>query len=122
GTLAVTYYTVPKIVGNERAQSAWQALWDAYSERAQGDMFDHAFPIVNSGLDHVEFPTEDWETVKRIFINARGSMKTFEINSRLGESKVKSGEEKIWEEGDEDWYDQQGIDWFKGYLATWVPR
>lgn len=24
-------------------------------------------------------------------------------------------------EGDDDWADEQGLTWFKGYLATWVP-
>jgi trans-aconitate 3-methyltransferase len=122
GTLMVSHYTVPKILDNERAQNAWQALWDAYSERAQGPMFDHAFNIVNSGLDHLEFPTEDWENVKRTYINARGSMKAFEMNSRVGESKVKGVEERIWEDGDKDWCDEAGLDWFKGYLGTWVPK
>ena len=122
GTLAITHYTVPLIAGNNRAQSAWKAIWDVYSERARSDLLDHAFTIANTGLEPLEFPEGEWDAVKRIFINAHGSIGTFLINDRVAESRVTAKEEKIWVEDDADWTDEQGIDWFKGYLATWVPR
>ena len=122
GTLAITHYTVPLIAGNDRAQSAWKAIWDAYSERARDESFDHAFTTVNTGYDRLEFPEEEWDAIKRIYINARGTVEAFLINDRVRESRVKAKEEKIWVEDDADWMDEQGIDWFKGYLATWVPR
>ena len=122
GTLAITHYTVPLITGNDRAQSAWKAIWNAWSERARSESFDHAFTFANTGLDPLEFPEGEWDAVKRVFINAHGSTDAFRINERVGESRVKAKEEKIWVENDADWIDEQGIDWFKGYLATWVPR
>ena len=122
GTLAITHYIVPVIAGNDQAQSAWRGIWDAYSARARGDLLDHAFKIVNAGLNPLEFPEGEWDAVKRIFINAHGSIDTFLMNDRVGESRVKAKEEKVWVEDDADWMDEQGIDWFKGYLTTWVPR
>lgn len=122
GTLAITYYTIPIIFGNERAQNAWEAIWDAFSERARSDLLDHAFEIINTGLNHLEFPEGEWDAVKRIFFNAHGSIDTFLINDRVCKSRVKAREEKVWVEDDPDWMDEQGIDWFKGYLTTWVPR
>ena len=122
GTLAITHYTVPLITGNDRAQSAWKAIWNAWSERARSESFDHAFTFANTGLDPLEFPEGEWDAVKRVFINAHGSTDAFRINERVGESRVKAKEEKFWVENDADWIDEQGIDWFKGYLATWVPR
>lgn len=122
GTLAITHYTVPVIVGNDQAQSAWRGIWDAYSERARSDLLDHAFKIINTGLNPLEFPEAEWNAVKRIFINTHGSVDTFLINDRVGESRVNAKEENVWVEDDADWMDEQGIDWFKGYLATWVPR
>ena len=69
GTLAVTYYTKPKFVDNDRAQKAWQALWDAFSERCIDDWIDRAFRVGNSGLDNLGFPTEEWrESSGRISI------------------------------------------------------
>ena len=121
GTLAITYYTIPVIAGNDRARSAWRAIWDAFSERARSDLLDHAFRIVNAGLNSLEFPEGEWEAVKRVLINAHGSVDTFLINDRVAESRVKAKEEKVWVEDDVDWMDEQGIDWFKGYLTTWVP-
>ncbi len=67
------------------------------------------------------FPEGEWNATKRIYINAHGSIETFLINDRVHESRIKATEENIWVENDADWMDEHGIDWFKGYLATWVP-
>lgn len=122
GTLALTYYTVPRIVDNEPAQKIWRSIWRAYGDRAKGDLYDHAFGIVNSGFQSIGFPDAGWKDVKRVYINTGGSIDLFKIDDRLGKSRVKANEEAVWEEGDKDWRDVQGLDWLKGYLATWVPR
>lgn len=124
GTLAVTSYTKPNIVGNERAQKSWQSIFAAYSERTQGlgDLYDRAFRTMNTGLENVALPATRWEAVKRLYINAHGRLQAFQIDDRSSESRVHEGEERLWEEGDPDWSDQKGIDWFKAYFATWVPR
>ncbi|KAI1377692.1 S-adenosyl-L-methionine-dependent methyltransferase [Hypoxylon crocopeplum] len=121
GTLLITYYTRPKITASELAEKAWEAVWAVHSEKAQGELFDKAFVIVNTALENLEFPEEEWDTVKRVYINAQGSVDAFRMNNLKGESKVKEGEEKIWVEDDEDWCDMHGFEWFKAYLATWVP-
>ena len=122
GTLAVTHYNKPRFVNNDRAQRAWQALWDYHhAERSVDDSFTRAFRVVGSGLDSVGFPEEEWEGVERIYINAAGSVRTFVLDERVGESRVKEGEERVWEEDDEDWCDLQGIDYFKGYFVSWAP-
>ncbi|ORY70425.1 uncharacterized protein BCR38DRAFT_422108 [Pseudomassariella vexata] len=124
GTVAVTSYTRPRIMGNERAQRIWQAIFTEYAKRTRGlgHLYDRAFETINSGLENVEFPEARWEAVKRIYINSGGSLEVFQIDDRVGESRVKKGEEKVWEEGDEDWSDIKDIDWFKAYLATWSAR
>jgi trans-aconitate 3-methyltransferase len=122
GTLLVSYYTVPRIAANEAAQRIWRKVWAAYSERALGALFDHAFPIINTGLETVGFPDSGWESVTRTYINSLGTVQPFKINDRVGKSRVKPEEERIWVDGDQDWTDVQGIDWFKGYFGTWVPR
>ncbi|KAK3339658.1 S-adenosyl-L-methionine-dependent methyltransferase [Lasiosphaeria hispida] len=122
GSLAVTYYTVPRIVGNDAAEKIWRAIWLAYAERAQGELYDHAFGIVNSAFQSIGLPEDGWERVKRVYINTGGSLVPFQIDDRLTESRVREDEEAVWVEGDKDWYDVQGLDWLKGYLATWVPR
>lgn len=122
GTLALTYYTVPRIVGNDVAQKIWRDIWRKYADRAKGNLYDHAFSIVNSGFKCIEFPEAEWHNVKRVYINSAGSTKPFEIDGRIAASKLKDSEEVIWEEGDKDWQDLQCLDWLKGYLATWVPK
>lgn len=121
GSIVITHYTVPRIVGNADAQRVWKLIWDEYSKRADGPLLDHAFPIINTGFESLEFPTDQWENVTRIYINSQGDLGTFRMNDRVGENKVKAGEKRLWVEGDQDWSDEQDIAWFKGYLATWVP-
>ncbi|KAL4757483.1 uncharacterized protein BDW70DRAFT_153321 [Aspergillus foveolatus] len=121
GTLAVTHYTVPRIVGNEKAQNVWKAIWEEYSKRATGPLLDHAVSIVNTALDCLKFPQHVWEQVKRIHVNAQGSIESYRLDPRSKESRVKESEEVLWVEGDDDWADEQDLKWFKGYLATWVP-
>jgi SAM-dependent methyltransferase len=102
GTLAVTHYTVPRIVGNRKAQNVWKAIWEEYSKRATGPLLDHAVSIVNTALDCLESPQHEWGRV-----NAQGSIESYQLDSRG--------------KGDDDWADEQDVTWFKGYLATWVP-
>ncbi|KAK0724655.1 S-adenosyl-L-methionine-dependent methyltransferase [Lasiosphaeris hirsuta] len=121
GTLALTYYTVPRIVNNEPAQKIWRAIWSEYAARAQGELYDHAFGIVNSAFQSIRLPEAEWEGVKRVYINTGGSIVPFAIDARRGANQVRADEETVWIEGDKDWYDVQGVDWLKGYLGTWVP-
>ncbi|KAI1142388.1 S-adenosyl-L-methionine-dependent methyltransferase [Hypoxylon sp. FL0543] len=121
GTLAITYYTRPLIEGSERVQEAWRALWIEHFEKARGQVFKDAYVIANTGFEALEFPEEEWESVERVYINAQGSIDAFAVNDLMGESRVKEGEEIIWVEGDEDWSDVKGIEWLKGYVATWAP-
>ncbi|KAI2779083.1 S-adenosyl-L-methionine-dependent methyltransferase [Daldinia loculata] len=121
GTLAITYYTRPLIEANERAVRAWKALWDAFSKKVQNRTSDNAYKIANTALESLEFPEEDWEGLKRIYINAQGTLDGFMLDDRRSESRVKESEEKVWVE-DDDWCDMCGIEWLKGYFATWEPR
>ncbi|KAI1461295.1 S-adenosyl-L-methionine-dependent methyltransferase [Annulohypoxylon moriforme] len=121
GTLAITYYVRPLIDGSERAQNAWKRVWVTHSEKARGEVYDRAFRTVNTALENLEFPEEEWETVMRVYINAQGDVDAFIMNDLIAERKVKEREEKIWIEDDEEWIDWKNIKWFKAYLATWVP-
>ncbi|KAI1450324.1 S-adenosyl-L-methionine-dependent methyltransferase [Annulohypoxylon stygium] len=121
GTLAITYYVRPLVDGGERAQAAWKGVWATHSGLARGDVYERALRTVNSALQNLEFPEEDWETVKRVYINTRGNLNDFAMNNLTAERKVKESEEKIWVEDDEEWFDMKDIEWFKGYLSTWVP-
>ena len=122
GTLAITHYSLPRIVGNEGAQSAWTLIWDFWSSKARSELYARAFRVANTGYDALEFPRSNWEMVKRVYVNAKGNIKAFVINDMIGKSKVKESEEKVWIEDDEDWHYMQGIDWLKEYVGTWVPR
>jgi trans-aconitate 3-methyltransferase len=122
GTVVITHYTVPRILENERAQGAWAKIWDLYSENCKDDdLLAHAFRILNTGFDHLEFPPDQWSLVKRQYINAHGSLLPFKMNHIVAEDYVHEGERKVFDEGDEDWTDVKGFDWFKGYQETWVP-
>ncbi|KAL4974561.1 hypothetical protein BDW66DRAFT_139428 [Aspergillus desertorum] len=121
GTLVITHYSVPRIVGNDKAQKVWKAIWDEYAKRATGPLLDHAIPIINTALNCLDFDEKDWEQVKRIHVNAQGRLESYQVDSRSEESRVKESEEVVWVEGDDDWADEKDLTWFKGYLATWVP-
>ncbi|KAI0111352.1 S-adenosyl-L-methionine-dependent methyltransferase [Daldinia grandis] len=121
GTLAITYYTRPLIEANERAVRAWKAVWDAFSTKVQRGLGENAFRIANTALESLEFPEEDWEALERIYINSQGALDSFTLDDRISESRVKESEEKVWIE-DDDWCDTCGIEWLKGYVATWEPR
>ncbi|OTA96075.1 hypothetical protein M434DRAFT_151574 [Hypoxylon sp. CO27-5] len=121
GTLAISYYSRPLIEGSEQVQEAWKALWAEHWKRAQHTAIKDACQIANTGFENVEFPEEEWEGVKRIYINTQGDVNAFAVNDLRSESKVKEGEEQVWIEGDEDWSDVKGIQWFKGYVGTWAP-
>ncbi|KAI1806234.1 S-adenosyl-L-methionine-dependent methyltransferase [Daldinia bambusicola] len=121
GTLAITYYTRPLIEASEETIRAWNALWDAFSKKNRSRLGDKAYKIVNTALESLEFPEENWEAVKRIYINSQGALESFRLDDRTSECKVKETEERIWTE-DEDWCDMCGIEGFKAYFATWDPR
>ncbi|KAI8624246.1 S-adenosyl-L-methionine-dependent methyltransferase [Xylariaceae sp. FL1651] len=123
GTLVITFYSSPLIEGNERAKQAWKAVWNAYSERAQCELFTNAFKVCNTGLDLLAFPEDEWRNVKRVYINAQTGYEAFAVNDQTGDSRVRAEEEQVWvEKDDEDWCDTHGFAWFQAYLATWVPR
>ncbi|KAF2823435.1 hypothetical protein CC86DRAFT_469236 [Ophiobolus disseminans] len=122
GTLVMTYYSRPRITGHAGAQKVWKAIWDEYSKRTQGELYDRAFEIVNSGFQCIGFPDAEWDNIKRIYINCEGSAEHFKIDHRIRAKNIRADEETVWVEGDENWSDVQGIDWLKGYLATWVPK
>ncbi|KAI0419756.1 S-adenosyl-L-methionine-dependent methyltransferase [Xylaria grammica] len=121
GTLAMTYYTRPLIINNEPAQAIWKSLFDAYSTRASGDLLDRAFQVLNSGFDSIALPAQHWETVERVYINARQGISSFRLDGRAREDRVTEGEERIWIYDDPDWAEEQGVEWLKKYLGTWVP-
>ncbi|KAI1470660.1 S-adenosyl-L-methionine-dependent methyltransferase [Daldinia caldariorum] len=95
GTLTITYYTRPLIEASEEAIKAWNALWDAFSKKHISGLGDKAYKIFNTALESLEFPEEDWEAVKRIYINAQGALEGFKLDNRTSESKVKESEERI---------------------------
>ncbi|KAH8432473.1 class I SAM-dependent methyltransferase [Aspergillus melleus] len=122
GTLVLSHYTFPRIMGNDRAQRVWEeirAVW--VSRMCVGDLLDRAVRVVNMAYEGLEFPPEEWERVQRVYVNSGGSLEAFKMDERVGERRVGEGEEIVWVEDDEDWCDSQGINWFKGYMATWVP-
>ncbi|OTB08189.1 hypothetical protein M426DRAFT_7994 [Hypoxylon sp. CI-4A] len=124
GTLAITYYTRPMVDGSERVREAWRAVYTAQAEKSlgQGDVYTNAFTVIDTGLESVGFPEEEWENVKRVYINTQGDVGVFALSGKVSESKVNHTEERIWVEEDEGWCGMEGIEWFKSYLATWVPR
>ncbi|KAI0852999.1 S-adenosyl-L-methionine-dependent methyltransferase [Daldinia vernicosa] len=123
GTLAITYYTRPLIEGNERAARAWKAVWDAFPKKVQRyGIGENPYKIGNTALESLEFPEENWEAIKRIYINSQGTVDSFMLDDRIIESRVKESEEKVWVEEDDDWCDVCDIEWLKGYVATWEPR
>lgn len=119
GTLVISLYTRPCIVDNERAQRAWMAVFKFYAGRVKNPLLDHALRILNSGTEAWEFPEEDWESVERLYLNAGGSVDAFRLNDLAVESKVKEGEKTIWKENVQEWMDEQDMNWFRGYAATW---
>ncbi|KAI0530283.1 S-adenosyl-L-methionine-dependent methyltransferase [Xylaria digitata] len=123
GTLVMTYYAPPFILGNERAQAIWREIFKVFSKRAMkaGRLVERALGVVSSGYDSIAVPAEHWEAIQRVYINASQGIASFKISDNVAEDRVCSDEERIWVHGDPDWSDSQGIDWFKGFIATWVP-
>lgn len=119
GTLMISLYTRPHIVSNERAQEAWKAIETFYAIQERHPQLDHALRIVNMGTEAWGFPEAEWESVERVYLNAKGSLDAFKINDLRVKSQVKEGEKTIWEEDVQGWIDEQDIDWFKGYVGTW---
>ena len=92
--------------------------------RTQGEAFERAFWIVQSGNETVAFPKSAWCDVKRIYINAEGRRESFLIaegDHRVGVERVGREEQRIWIQGAEEWCEWRGIAFFKGYLSTWLP-
>lgn len=124
GTLLVSYYGAPRIANNGRAQQLWEQIMYEFAKRPQTPLLDQAFRICNPAYQPVDFPDYDWEDVRRIYINTHGNTEQWMLSGddRVGESRVREGEKKIWIDGDEDWIEYQGVDWLKGHLATFIPR
>ena len=123
GTLAITAYTRPRILGNPAAQRAWRGIFAAHAKGigARGDLYLRALRNGNSAFESVGFPEGKWREVRRVYINSGGTLEAFRIDERVGESKVGPGEERIWKDGDQDWMDLKRIDWLRGYFSTWIP-
>lgn len=123
GTLVMCLYGPPRIVGNAAADKVWKALWHEFARRATGDALERAFRHSNAAYDSIELPETEWESVKRLYINAHGSVGNWLLtdDDRVGESKVKDSEERIWIDDDEDWMYHQDFAWFKEFFATKYP-
>ncbi|KAI0549171.1 S-adenosyl-L-methionine-dependent methyltransferase [Xylaria curta] len=121
GTLVMTYYTRPLILGNGRAQEIWEEIIGVLPKTYnKGRLFERAFEISSSGFDSIAFPPAHWETVKRVYINSSRGIASFKISDNVGEDRVGSNEDRVWVHDDPDWSDEQGVDWLKGYFATWA--
>ncbi|KAI0466865.1 S-adenosyl-L-methionine-dependent methyltransferase [Xylaria cf. heliscus] len=121
GTLVMTFYTRPLILGNERAQSIWKELWAVYSKQFREHLFERALQICSSGYDSIAVPSPQWEAIKRVYINASQGISSFRISDNVGKDRVGSDEDRVWVNGDPDWSDEQGVGWLKKYFATWRP-
>ncbi|KAI1180163.1 S-adenosyl-L-methionine-dependent methyltransferase [Nemania sp. FL0916] len=125
GTLAMTIYTRPLILGNERAQALWDALYAAWAKNFRGKLQNRAIQIFNVGLDSVVLPAAQWEDVQRVYINASRDIESFRLDNRVRDSGVTENEERVWVYGDADWSYKKGIDWMKGFYSSWghpVPK
>lgn len=121
GTLAICHYSVPKIKNNTAAQRTWMKLWTQHSRCATGHLYDRAFKLCNTAMDGLEFPEADWKSIKRLYFNSDG-ITSFAFNERVGESRVKEREKRIWHGVDEEWCAMRGITWFKGFFGTFMPK
>lgn len=77
GTLVMTLYTPPVIRDNERAQSIWQEIFMAYSKKATGPLSERAFQISSTAYDSIALPPTQWESIKRVYMNASKGIATF---------------------------------------------
>ncbi|KAI1175746.1 S-adenosyl-L-methionine-dependent methyltransferase [Nemania sp. FL0916] len=119
GTLAITFYHIPLIEGNERAEKASRKIWNAWALGGKGEFFDKIFAVINRGLESVGFPEEDWKDVKRTYINCQRGYEVLEVDRRISPSQVKDTEQVIWEEKeDEDWCYTRGFKYFQEYMDT----
>ncbi|KAI1362463.1 S-adenosyl-L-methionine-dependent methyltransferase [Xylaria arbuscula] len=121
GTLAITYYVWPIIVGNERAQWLWTEVFKVFSKRPLGPLYHRATQICSNGYESIAIPAEQWANIKRVYVNASKGIESFKMPGTTREINVGSDEERVWIYGDPDWSEEQGVDWLKKYSATWVP-
>ncbi|KAI0438734.1 S-adenosyl-L-methionine-dependent methyltransferase [Xylaria telfairii] len=122
GTLVMTFYTRPLILGNERAQSIWKEIFGSLLKHNTGQLFERGFEVAGSGYDSIALPPAHWEAIKRVYINCSQGIASFKISDIAWENKVGINEERIWIHKDPDWSDEQSVDWLKGYFGTWLPR
>ncbi|KAI1746911.1 S-adenosyl-L-methionine-dependent methyltransferase [Xylaria castorea] len=121
GTLVMTFYTRPLILGNERAQEIWQEIfWTLSKKYNTGHLFERAFQISNSGYDSIAVPPAHWGAVKRVYINSSQGIASFKISDHVFEDRVGINEDRVWVHGDPGWSEEQDVDWLKKYFATWA--
>ncbi|KAF3770935.1 hypothetical protein M406DRAFT_67292 [Cryphonectria parasitica EP155] len=124
GTLVVSFYAVPRILGNEPAERAWEAIWREFARRATGPLFDRAYRLSNAAYEPLALPEGEWRDVKRVYMNSPGSTRQWMLSGddRIGEDRVGEGEERVWIEHDDSWAAFHDIAWLRAHLATLVPR
>ncbi|KAI0103930.1 S-adenosyl-L-methionine-dependent methyltransferase [Nemania sp. FL0031] len=123
GTIAITLYSRPLIEGNERAEKAYKAAFDALAERTHTEVYANVYEVINSALDNVGLPGEQWGSVKRVYINAQLGYDAYKLDdSRIAKSNVKAEEEQIWEEEEDvDWCHLHGFEWLRKHFGTYLP-
>ncbi|CZT43234.1 uncharacterized protein RSE6_03236 [Rhynchosporium secalis] len=127
GSLAISHYGRPIMIDNPAAQSAWDKLFDIWTDRNlnRDELHNQCLRKSISGLDTVPFSPEHWEEgVQRIWINSRGDSDSFQMSVRHAKpfaSKVGDGDVKSLIEDDEDWIEQRNVQWLKGMFASFIP-
>ncbi|KAH7346335.1 S-adenosyl-L-methionine-dependent methyltransferase [Rhexocercosporidium sp. MPI-PUGE-AT-0058] len=107
GTLAISHYGWPVMVGNDAAQRVWNRMFDVWEEKNfyRDEVRTRTIKNGVTGLDVVPFSMDDWK---------EGARHPFP--SRVGEKDVKE-----WIENDGDWIDEKAVQWLKGFFASFIP-
>ena len=126
GTLSVTTVTRPRIVNNEAASVAWEALWDswydpssqAYQEQMGSPMVQRGLELLQNWLDNIEFPSSSFKDVQRFHING-SNMSCSQAHpgrtvSAMGEDDVMM---QLHEE--ENWSNEVDVSWLKALMVTY---
>lgn len=119
GTLAITGYYVPSIENNDIAQKHWAAIWQIWGRCNVAHLFERAVKYTNTGFESIGFPGDTWRDVKRVYVNARGTIESFKFDERTQPSQFREGaEERVWVEDDPDWVFDWDMDEMRGYIRT----